>query len=176
MTDRQDHGQPWPPQPYDPGAHQQRIAWQQYASRGQPWPQSTVPPGDFRLYEQQPSYRQPPCPLQPQYAPQPPASRQPAASPRPTPAPRRLPPYPAHLVRFLPGMLPRTRQRRGHSLGHYVYMGTHPVAMLIALSINAMIICVAVGGLAFVGAAWMIWAMLVTMAWLVQVAAAALRG
>jgi hypothetical protein len=72
-------------------------------------------------------------------------------------------------------MLPRSRRRRGHSLGHYVYMGTHPVAMLISLYINAMIAFVVVSWLVFVAVGWMMWAMLVTMAWLVKVAADALR-
>jgi len=35
-------GQPWQPQPYDPGVHQQRIGWQQQAPQGQP-PQTPYP-------------------------------------------------------------------------------------------------------------------------------------
>jgi hypothetical protein len=146
-------GQPWQPQQYDPRLHAQRMGYQQQP----PW--------------QQPGYsQQPPYPPQPQ----PPASRHPAALAGPTT--RRLPPYPAHLMRFPSGMLPQSRRRRGHSLGHYVYMGTHPVSMLIALCVNAMIAYVVVCWLALVGAAWMMWAMLVTMAWLVQVAAVLPRG
>jgi hypothetical protein len=167
-------------QRYDPRAHQQRISGQQNAPQGQPWPQrgpglppfpgqqQPAPQGWQQGYGQQPYMRQP------QYAPPPPTSRPPSARPRRVSAPRKLPPYPAHLVRFPSGMLPRSRRRR-HSIGHYVYLGTHPVALLIALWVNLMIICVVAGCLAFVAMGWMMWAMLVTMVWLVQVAAAALR-
>ena len=86
-----------------------------------------------------------------------------------------LPPFPAHLVRFPSRLLPRARRRRGHSTGWYVYMGTHPIAVLISLYINAMIICCVLGWLVLVVEMWLVWAMLVTMAWLVQVAVAALR-
>jgi hypothetical protein len=87
MTDRQDYGEPWPPQqgygqqypqdpwqpqPYDPAAHRQRIGPEQYAPQHRPWPQETPqspgPPGDFRPYGQpyeQPGYGQPPRETQP---------------------------------------------------------------------------------------------------------------
>ena len=48
MTDRRDYGPPWQPQPYDPGAHQQRLGQlppQQCPPQGQPWPpQGYQPP------------------------------------------------------------------------------------------------------------------------------------
>jgi hypothetical protein len=98
MTDHEDYGQPWPPQqgygqqypqdqpwqpqPYDPGAHHQRIGGQQHAPQGQPWSQggASHPPSQppYAGYQppqappgwQQPGYGQPP-PYQPQYAPGP---------------------------------------------------------------------------------------------------------
>jgi hypothetical protein len=50
-------------------------------------------------------------------------------------------------------MFPRARRRRWHSLGYHVYMGTHPVAVLIALYVNALIICCVLGWLMLVGSA-----------------------
>jgi hypothetical protein len=163
MTYGQGYGQqdqPWQPR-YDPREHERRLG----APQGRQWPQpaASQPPRP----DQQPAHLAQAWP--PPYAPQP------QYRPQPAPAPRKLPPYPAHLVRFPSGMLPRSRRRRRHSVGHYVYMGTHPVAMLITLYIDAMIIFVVVGWLVFVAVGWMMWAMLVTMAWLVKVAADALR-
>lgn len=151
--------QPWQPPQYDSWEASQR-----------PLLPPAAPP-QFRPYALPPQFR----PQPQQYVRPAPATRQPAARPRSAAVPRNLPPYPAHLVRFPSQMFPRARRRRGHSLGYYVYMGTHPVAVLIALYVNALIICCVLGWLMLVGSAWMMWAMLVTMAWLVQVAVAALR-
>jgi hypothetical protein len=159
MTYGQGYGpqdQPWQPR-YDPREHERRLG----APQGRQWPQ--------------PIESQPPHPTQLAPAWPPPYAPQPQYGPQPIPAPRMLPPYPAHLVRFPSGMLPRSRRRRGHSIGHYMYLGTHPAAMLITLYIDAMIIFVVVGWLAFVAMGWAMWATMVTMAWLALVAAAALR-
>jgi hypothetical protein len=78
--------QPWQPQQYDPGAHQQRLGGQQNAPQGQPWPQRGpgLPPflghqtpfaqqGWQPGYGQQPGsgYGQQPHPGQQPYMPQP---------------------------------------------------------------------------------------------------------
>jgi hypothetical protein len=62
-------GQPWQPQQYDPGAHQQRIGGQQYA----PQPGASQPPYPGYQPAQAPPAWQPPGYVQPpQYAPGPP--------------------------------------------------------------------------------------------------------
>ena len=168
-------GQPGQPAQFDPWAASQPPP-ASAPPRGQ---QGPSPQDQFNRYHQ-PQYRQPvPAPqFQPQsqhYTQPAPAPRHPVARPRTTAAPGRLPPYPAHLVRFPSKSLPRARRRRGHSIGWYVYMGTHPVAVLISLYINLMVVCVIVCWLVLVVEVWLIWVVLVTMAWLVQVAAASLR-
>ena len=182
-------------EPRDQGPRRQRPAtppqWQRDAPPVRPNPDPQVermPPrsrGVQDEYEQPQPIRQPGCqpdpqgtwpPQQPRY--QPAVSQyRPSPDPHPSAAPRpahRWPPYPAHLVRF-PAVLPRSRRRRGHSVGHYVYLGTHPIALLVTLYINAMILCVVVSWLALVWSAWAMWALLVTVGWLCQLAAAALR-
>ena len=61
MTDRQDYGQPWQPQQYDPRQHQRRMARQQpepsqQQGYGQPYPQGQ--PQQPGLWEQ-PSWQEP---------------------------------------------------------------------------------------------------------------------
>ena len=167
-------------QRYDPRAHQQRISGQQNAPQGQPWPQRGpgLPPfpGQQQPAPQgwQPGYGQQPYMPQPQYVP-PPASRPPSARPRPVSAPRKLPPYPAHLVRFPSGMLPRSRRRRGPSIGRIFYLGRHPVALLIEACLTVLVLEVIVAWIVLVVGVWAMWASAVTGGWLVQVAAAALK-
>jgi hypothetical protein len=132
--------QQWQPQQYDPGQHRQRIA-----REGPPqWPGS-LPPGHSQQY----AYRQPLPP-----APPPGRSGQPGAQgywpPQPPHAPSRLPAYP----RF-----PRLggRSRRGPSLFRMVYLGTHPVALMMSLVISCVLIEV-----------WAMVAMVVVSVWLLQ--------
>ncbi|MGH3165330.1 MAG: hypothetical protein ACRDN0_05475, partial [Trebonia sp.] len=117
---------------------------------------------------------QPACqPQQPYPAPWPPAPRS-----RPLRAPvgprRGLPPYPWHKVRFPRRAFPRSR-RRGPSAWRLFYLGRHPVALLMELCIMMLAVEVIVGWVAVVAGAWMMWVTLVTMAWLGQLAAAAVR-
>jgi hypothetical protein len=146
-----------------------------------PRQQRPATPPQWRRDEQpQPVWRPDPQdswpPQQPRYQPAVPQSRPSPAPPR-SAAPRtvhRWPRYPAHLVRFV-AVLPRSRRRRGHSVRQYVYLGTHPIALLITVCINAMIVGVVVSWLALVWSVWVMWAMLVTIGWLCQLAAAASR-
>jgi hypothetical protein len=183
MTHHQDYEPPWQQQ-YDPNAPQQWADGQQYAPGSQPWPQpggSQPPYPGYRPTPAPPAWQQPGYgrqslyPPQPRYAPQPAVSHQPPRHPRATRAPRRLPPYPAHLVRFPWNALPRSRRRRGPSLGRIFYLGRHPVALLIEACLTMLVLWVLVAWIVLVVGVWAMWASAVTMGWLAQVAAAALR-
>ena len=79
--------QPWNPQPYDPGAHQQRIGWQQYAPQGQPQQAQPAYPPQGQPW--QPGYQPPHGPpgwQQPGYGQQPPVPPQRAPKRKPWPA------------------------------------------------------------------------------------------
>lgn len=144
----------WQPQEYDPRQHQQRIA--QHA----PWDAQTSPygqSGQMPFDQQQPQHQQP-VPQIPQ--------RRPARS---------APPYPAHLVRFPSQALPRSRRKRGPSLGRIFYLGRHPVALLIEACITAIALEIIVAWAALVVMAWACWTAAVTAGWLWQVAAARMR-
>ena len=147
-------GQSWQP-PYDPWAASQR-----------PLPPPAAPP----------QFRPPAPPPQPQqHAASVPASRQLGARPRPAATPRRLPPFPAHLVRFPWNALPRSKRSRGPSLGRIFYLGRHPVALLIEACLTAIALEVIFAWIVLVVGAWAMWASAVTVGWLVQVTAAALK-
>jgi fatty acid desaturase len=88
---------------------------------------------------------------------------------------QRRPPYPARAVRFPAGMLPRAGRNRGRSFWRLVYLGSHPVAAIFALCVNAAAAAVVIGWIAIVGSAWAVWVMLVTGAWLCRAAVASVR-
>lgn len=98
---------------------------------------------------------------------QPPAQR---------PASRWLP-YPRHLVRFPSGLMPRARRRRGrgHSLGYYVYLGSHPVAVMFALCATMVAWCLLLEWIMAVALGWLLWCYVVTLGWLVALPFAALK-
>jgi len=193
-------GQPQQPRQYDPAAHHRRLQgapheppvqpaasqWQgyghQYPPPGeprQPQPGTRRQPYPGQPLQAQPEWRSPAhgqqLPYSPLYVPQPPASRHPAARPRPIPAARKLPPYPAHLVRFPWNTLPRSRRRRGPSIGRIFYLGRHPFALLIEAFLTILALEVIVAWAVLVVGVWAVWASAVSMGWLVQVAAAALK-
>ena len=103
--------------------------------------------------------RQPPAPPYP-YGQYPPRPHVPPA--------RLLPPYPSRLVRFPVRLLPRARRRggRGHSLVYYVYLGTHPVAVMVALFATVIAWGLLAEWVLFVVMAWLTWAGLVSAWWL----------
>jgi hypothetical protein len=86
--------------------------------------------------------------------------------PRPAKAVRRHRPYPRHLVRFPWALIPQSRRsRRRHSIGYFVWLGSHPVLTLIALMINLYLLCLIVGWIALVACGWALWAAIVTVGW-----------
>lgn len=106
---------------------------------------------------------------QPQYQPRP-AVRQSRA-----PA-RGLPPYPVRMVHFPVQLVPRPGRRRGrgHSFGYYVYLGSHPVAVTMALFATVIAWCLLAEWIMLVAMAWLLWCWLVTMGWLATLPFAAL--
>lgn len=94
-----------------------------------------------------------------------------------TPA-RRRPPYPSHLVRFpaeLLGMGGR-RRSRGPSFWRMVYLGTHPVALLMSIFLFMIMAEVIVGWGAVVTAIWLAWVAVVTLVWLFRVTISAMMS
>jgi hypothetical protein len=90
----------------------------------------------------------------------------------------RLPAFPTRLIRVPRSLLPRSRRRRGPSLGHLVYLGRHPIALVMSLVVNGTIMMVAAIPyliLATFWLGWVYWVMLVTMGWLCQCTVAAVR-
>jgi hypothetical protein len=64
------------------------------------------------------------------------------------------------------------RRRRGGSIAHYVYLGTHPVALVMSLMLTMIVMCAVAGWVAVVGAGWLLWVAGVTVIW----ACGGLRG
>jgi hypothetical protein len=125
----------WQPQQYDPRNHRRHT--------GQPAPRLTRPDenrGPSPRFT--PQYPEP----QPPYAPTQavPAPRQAAR-----PVPRPLPRYP----RF-PRLL--SRSRRGPSIFRIVYLGTHPVALMLSLIISCLMIEVWAAVAAVIVSAWLL--------------------
>jgi hypothetical protein len=166
---RQPEGQaPAVPPQFGPAAPPRQDGTHGYGQPSAPWQQDPPRP----LFEPaRPQYR----PLQappPQSAP---AYRPPATWSRPPRARaasrRRLPPYPWHKVRFPWKALPRSR-RRGASLWRVLYLGTHPVAMLIELCITMVALEVIAAWVALVVAVWALQVACVTVGWLCEGATA----
>jgi hypothetical protein len=83
--------------------------------------------------------------------------------------------FPAHLVRSPWNALPRSRRRRGPSVGRIFYLGRHPLALLIETCLTMLALEVIIAWIALVVGAWTIWTSAVTMGWLVEVTTAALK-
>ena len=92
-----------------------------------------------------------------------------------TSAARHRPPYPAHLVRFPAKALGFNRRHRGPSFMHIVYLGTHPVALLMSMVVTLLMIEFVVAWIMLVVSAWAMWWCAITCWWAFQVAVAALR-
>jgi hypothetical protein len=60
-------------------------------------------------------------------------------------------------------------------LGRIFYLGRHPVALLIEAFLTILVLEVILAWVVLVVGVWAVWASTVTMGWLIQVAAAALR-
>jgi hypothetical protein len=103
-----------------------------------------------------------------------PAAPQRQAAPPVPHSARRRPPYPAHLVRFPSHALPRSRRKRGPSLGRIFYLGRHPIALLIEMVLTVIAFEVILAWIALVAAGWAAWVILVTIAWACRAAAAAM--
>lgn len=88
---------------------------------------------------------------------------------------RGRPPYPAHLVRFPSQALPRSRRSRGPSLFQVVYLGTHPVALLLSLVISLFAGGLVCAWIVLVAVAWAMWCAAVTLWWAVLLPFAARR-
>lgn len=144
------------PQGYDP-RHQQPVTPPQWQRSAPPPHHPNPAPTGYTDHRQAPAapQRQAPPPV-----------------PHPT---RRRPPYPAHLVRFPSGALPRSRRRGGPSIGRIFYLGRHPIALLIEMCLTLIALEVIVAWIALVVTAWASWTAAVSIAWLFQVAAARLR-
>lgn len=90
------------------------------------------------------------------------------------PAARRMPPYPSHLVRFPVNLVPRTRRGRSHSVMWFVWIGTHPIAMLFSLYITMFWLSMLLAWLMLVTEFWLMWVLAVTIGWLCRCAIAAI--
>jgi hypothetical protein len=65
-------------------------------------------------------------------------------------------------------MLSRGRRRRGPSLFHVVYLGTHPVALMMSAVVSILPIVILLGWVMLVACVWPMWAACVTVGWLCQ--------
>ena len=105
-----------------------------------------------------------------------PQAAQPVAQPPIATRRRKLRPYPYRLVRFPEGLLPGSgRRRRGVSVWRIFYLGRHPIALLIELWLTVAVIGVVCAWIVLVALAWAAWTAAVTIVWLCQAAAAAMR-
>lgn len=90
---------------------------------------------------------------------------------------RRRPPYPSHLVQFPAGLLGTGgRRSRGPSFWRVLYLGTHPVALLMSVVLFMLLIEFVIGWVFAVIALWLAWCALVTIGWGCHVAVSAMTG
>jgi hypothetical protein len=160
-----------PPQWQRPAPRGRQSSWQPQPPPEDPWGASQLPPVFPPGYQGQPNaqgyWPSPPAQPQNRPAPQRPASRQarpapPRGAPRSpqvsrTPRQRPLPRYP----RF-PRLLPRSR--RGPSIFRMVYLGTHPVALVLSMIISILAVEV-----------WAMVVMIMVSVWALQCAVVAVQ-
>lgn len=94
----------------------------------------------------------------------------------PEPEPRR-PPYPSHLIGFpaeLVGFSSR-RRGRGPSFFQMLYLGTHPIALLMSVVLIMLGLELWMMWLMLVLIVWLTWCAAVTLVWLVDVAVSAVQ-
>lgn len=149
--------------PDSPG--QPTPAWGRYSQQDyvQPHVQRNVPPQSRQRISAPPQWKPPEIGYWNPVAPE--------------PEPRR-PPYPSHLVGFPAELLglSSSRRSRGPSFWRMVYLGTHPIALLMSVFLIMFGIELWMLWFAFVLICWLLWVMAVTTGWACQVAASAMRG
>lgn len=100
-------------------------------------------------------------------------------TPQPQPKPgRRRVPYPSHLVRFPSELVGFGGKRRGRgpSIWRMVYLGTHPVALLMTAFLFMIMAEFVAGWFLLVFSCWLLWVLAVTTGWACHAAAVAIAG